>query len=246
VAFGKSKIPFQTLITFLLLVSALAVSAQEEENIDKYGRNLEELTIRKRGPNLDHYSHIFLGYGYIIGPSEKDSADVRGYKSSTFMLGYLFKWRLAKFSEIGFSATYHYSSFHLKQDSMKAVPTKQLHRKEKIVFNNIQLAPFHRIKLTNKHHSNGTFIDMGGYFGYHYRTKHQTRENNLNTGARRTRTVNLGLKYVDDFSYGLLARIGFNRIMLYARYRISNHFTPSSDLPELPRFEAGLKLGIHQ
>jgi len=219
---------------------------QEEKKVDQYGRNIEELTLKKRGPNLDRYSHLFLGYGFIVGPSENDSAQTIGGSSSSFTLGYLFKWRVSRWYELGFSASYHYSSFHLKQDSSKIVPNAELHKREKIVFNNIQLAPFQRFKFRNRHHSTGTFLDLGVYAGYNYRTKHQTRERNQTPGTSRTRTVNLGLNYADDFSYGLLARVGFNRVMFYGRYRFSDLFTEKSDLPELPRFEVGFKIGIHQ
>ncbi|MEQ8910042.1 MAG: hypothetical protein RIC95_12665 [Vicingaceae bacterium] len=245
---GKFKIPhlvgllFSTIMLFLMPHLLLS----QEEEVDKYGRDIEELTLKKRGPNLDQYSHIFLAYGFLVGPSENDSAEIVGGSSSSFMLGYLFKWRMTSWYELGFSATYHYSSFHLKQDSSKVVPNRELHRQEKIVFNNIQVAPFQRFKIRNRYHSTGTFIDLGGYFGYHYRTKHQTRENNRNPGTRRTRTVNLGLKYTENLSYGVLARVGFNRLMLYGRYRFSDLFTDESGLPELPRFEFGLKIGIHQ
>jgi hypothetical protein len=233
-------------ISLLSLLFCLSVTQAQENEVDQYGRDIDELTLKKRGPNLDRYSHIFLGYGFLIGPSESDSAETIGGSSSSFMLGYLFKWRLTKWYELGFSATYHYSSFHLKQDSSKIVPDRRLHKQEKIVFNNIQLAPFQRFKLRNRYHSTGTFIDLGIYAGYHYRTKHQTRENNRTPNTSRTRTVNLGLKYTEEFSYGVLARVGFNRLMFYGRYRFSDLFKESEDLPELPRFEVGLKIGIHQ
>jgi hypothetical protein len=216
--------------------------AQEK---DEYGRDLEQLTLKKRGPNKDHYGHIYLGYGFLGGESD-DSAQIRSGKSSSFSLGYLWKWRLAKWYEVGFDLAYHYTSFHLKQDSTKKVPNRIIHRKEKLVFNSIQLSPMMRFKLRNAYHSNGTFIDLGGYVGYFYRVKNQTRERNHAPGAGSTRIVNLDLDYTRSYDYGLLARVGFNRIILYGRYRLSDLFTEASNLPELPRVEIGLKLGIHQ
>ena len=148
--------------------------------------------------------------------------------------------------ELGFDVAYHYSSFHIKQDSFKIVPNPTLHKREKLVFNNVQVVPFQRFKLRNKHHSTGIFIDLGGYGGWNYRIKHQTVERNQAPGAGRTKTVNQKLSYTQDFSYGAIARIGFNRIVFYGRYRISDLFTPSSGLPELPRFDVGMTIGIHQ
>lgn len=207
---------------------------------------LEQYILKKRGPNRDHYGHLYLGYGFLIGDSEGDSAEIRMGTSSSFSLGWLSKWRINKWYELGFDVTYHYSSFHLVQDSTKIVPNSTIHRREKLVFNNIQLIPFQRFKLKNKNLSTGIFIDLGVYGGYNYRIKHQTVERNQQPGAGKTKTVNLNLKYTEDFAYGAIARIGFNRLVFFARYRFSDLFTPASGLPELPRIDLGFTLGIHQ
>ena len=232
----------------LLLLSASQSNAQETkgEEADKYGRDLEELTLKKRGPNLDRYGQIFIGYGFIVGPSENDSATTIPVSSSTFTLGWLSKWRINRWYELGFDVAYQYSSFKLEQDSSKIVPSTTLYKKEKLVFNRIEIAPFQRFKFRNRYHSTGTFLDMGVYFGYNYRIKHQTREDDQVPGSSTSRTINLGLDYTEDINYGVMARLGFNRFIFYARYRFSDLFTEDSNLPELPRYNVGLKIGIHQ
>lgn len=217
-----------------------------QEDTDRYGRDLESMTLKKKGPNKDNYNHFYLGYGFIFGENSSDSAKILTPKSSAFMLGYLWKWRITKWYEFGFDALYHYNAFHIKQDSLKILPSTNLHKREKIVFNNIQIAPFQRFKFKNKYHSAGIFLDLGVYAGYNYRIKHQTVEQNRAKGAGKTKTVNTQLKYTEDFSYGLLARIGFNRFVFYGRYRWSNLFTDKSGLPELPQYEVGIKFGLHQ
>ena len=218
----------------------------KKEKKDKYGRDIEELTLKKRGPNLDRYGHIFIGYGFIVGDSEGDSAKIIAGSSSTFTLGWLSKWRINRWYELGFDAAYQYSSYHMKQDSSKIVPNKVQHKTEKLVFNRIELAPFQRFKFRNRYHSTGTFLDLGVYAGWNYRIKHQTVEKDKIPGTSQSKTISLGLKYTEDFNYGAMARLGFNRFIFYARYRFSDLFTPKSDLPELPRYNVGLKIGIHQ
>jgi hypothetical protein len=246
----KIKSIQRTVFLFLLIILSstllFAQEKQEEESRDKYGRDLNELTLKKRGPNLDRYGHIFIGYGFIVGPSENDSATIIPVNSSTFTLGWLSKWRINRWYELGFDVAYQYSSFKMEQDSFKTVPNTTIHRKEKLVFNRIEVAPFQRFKFRNRYHSTGTFLDMGVYFGYNYRVKHQTVERDQLPGSGKTRTVNLDLDYTEDFSYGLMARVGFNRFIFYARYRFSDLFTDDSNLPELPRYNVGLKIGIHQ
>jgi hypothetical protein len=241
----KTKISIYLFSVLIFLSASLSSSAQEEGS-DQYGRNLEELTLNKRGPNKDYYGHLYFGYGFIVGESESDSASIIAGKSSAFNLGWLWKWRISKYYELGFDVSYHYSSFHLAQDSSKIVPTRLIHKREKIVFNNLQVVPFQRFKFRNRYHSNGTFIDLGGYAGWNYRIKNQTVERNKTPGAGKTKTVNLNLQYTEDFSYGLMAPLGFNRFMFYGRYRLSDLFRDEDNLPEFPRFEVGLNIGIHQ
>lgn len=243
---SKNKI-LQLFSAFCLgffLLQAGKLIAQESK--DSFGRDIEEITLKKRGPNLDKYGHLYLGYGFIVGESEGDSADIIPFNSSTFTIGWLSKWRINNWYELGFDVAYQYSAFKLQQDSSKMVPNRTQHKKEKLVFNSLEVAPFQRFKIRNRYHSTGMFLDIGGYFGYNYRIKHQTLEKDRIPGSSRSRTVNLGLKYTEDFAYGAMARIGFNRFIFYARYRFSDLFTPASNLPELPRINVGLKIGIHQ
>ena len=239
---NKILVNHKILLLFAFLFSLSSI-AQEAE--DPYGRDLKSLTLKKRGLNSDHYSHLFVGYGLITG-EDRDSAELRYGRSSTFTFGYLWKWRITNWAETGFDLAYHYSSFHLKQDSSKIVPNRQLHKREKLVFNALQLSPFLRFKLRNRQSSNGTFIDLGGFVGYQFRVANHTVERNRAPGAGKTRTINVDLDYKRDYSYGALARIGFNRVIFYGRCRLSELFTEESNLPDLPKYELGLKIGIHQ
>ncbi|MBD98341.1 MAG: hypothetical protein CMO34_00725 [Verrucomicrobia bacterium] len=214
--------------------------------LDEGGRNLASLTLKKRGPNLDHYSHLIVGYGFILGPSEGDSAAIIPGKSSAFTLGWLAKWRIAKWYELGFDINYHLAAYHIKQDSMKTVPNTVLHKKEKLIFNNIQAHFFQRFKFKNRYHSTGTFLDIGGYFGYNYRVKNQILLKDNQPQAYKSKSVLLRLKYTEDFQYGAQVRIGLNRFILYGRYRFSALFTKNSGLADFPMYEAGILIGLHQ
>lgn len=234
----------KTVLLFISIIFAQVGVCQIAEK-DPYGRDLKSLTLNKRGPNQDKYSHFFLSYGFVSG-LDNDSSEVIFGKSGSFSVGYLWKWRLAKWSEIGFDIAYHRSAYHIVQDSTKTIPTAQLHKKEKLVFNSIMTSPFIRFKLVNKIHSNGTLIDLGGFAGWQYDVRHKTLENNPNPGSDKTRTINTRLDYKRDYTYGVLARVGFNRFVFYGRYRLSDLFTDESGLKELPLYEFGMRIGIHQ
>src|SRR5690554_6559680 len=90
---------FTTLFIFLI---GLSVYAQE---LDEYGRDLEVLTLKKKGLNKDHYNHFFLSYGFLVGETASDSAKTLKPGSSTFQLGYLFKWRMSNWYELDRKST---------------------------------------------------------------------------------------------------------------------------------------------
>ena len=231
------------LLCFSMLIFLVGFG-QIAEN-DPYGRDLDSMTLIKRGPNKDKYSHLFLSYGFI-GGLDNDSSEVIFGKSGSFSIGYLWKWRLAKWSEIGFDIAYHRSAYHLVQDSTKTIPNNQLRKKEKLIFNSLMTSPFIRFKLVNKIHSNGTFIDLGGFAGWQYDVRHKTLEKKPNPGAGKTRTLDTDLDYKRDYTYGLLARVGFNRFVFFGKYRLSNVFTDKSGFNDLPVYEVGMRLGLHQ
>lgn len=235
----------QVLIVFIgFYFLSVALSAQEE-GIDEYGRDLDGMSLLKSGPNKDKYTHIFVAYGFLLGDPESDSAKIIYGKSSTFQVGLLFKWRMAKLLELGFDLSYHYSAFHLQQDSSKVIPNSVLHDKGKMLFNNLMLTPFARIKFKNKYHSTGTFLDLGGFAGFTYRAVHYTIDYNLVPNSHRTKMRDIRLAYNKWYSYGLMARLGFNRIIFYGKYRMSDLFKAKFDYPELPRYEVGLMIGFH-
>lgn len=235
---------------FLFFISffiPLLIFAQkgEDADLDEFGRDLEELTLRKRGPNKDKYTHLFLSYGFLLGEAESDSANIIYGKSSSFQVGLLFKWRMSKWLELGFDFSYHYAAFHLKQDSSKIIPNSLLHDKEKMIFNDLLLSPFLRIKLKNIYHSTGTFLDLGAFAGYTYRSVHYTLDYALSKHSHRTKIKNIRLDYTQDYCYGLMARLGFNRVVFYGKYRLSDLFIEDYAYPELPRIEAGIMIGLH-
>lgn len=234
------------LFVTLLVLPLFTFSQNEVEGgLDEFGRDLDGMTLLKSGPNKDKYTHLFLAYGFLLGEPESDSADIIYGKSSAFQIGLLFKWRVAKIMELGFDISYHYAAFHLEQDSSKLIPNRQLHDKEKMLFNDLMLTPFVRIKLKNKYHSTGTFIDLGGFAGFTYRAVHYTVDYKLVPNSHRTKIRDIRLDYNQSYSYGAMVRLGFNRIIIYGKYRFSDLFKKEFNYPELPRVEAGLMIGLH-
>lgn len=233
------------ILSMVLLLPILLSAQSEDEGLDEFGRDMDGMTLLKNGPNKDKYTHLFVSYGFLLGEPENDSASIIYGKSSTFQIGLLLKWRMKKWMELGLDVSYRYAAFHLQQDSSKVIPNRQLHDKGKMRFNDLMVTPFVRIKLRNKYHSTGTFIDLGGFAGFTYRAVHYTIDYNLVANSHRTKMRDIRLDYNQDYSYGVMARLGFNRIIIYGKYRLSDLFKEKYGYPELPRIEAGLMIGLH-
>ena len=93
----------------------------------------------------------------------------------------------------------------------------------------------------------GNYLDLAGYGEWGFNIKHKTRDEHTianAAGASQTQTTNTGLLYTEAINYGVLARIGFNKIGVYGKYRVSDLFKPSYLFPELPRITVGLELAV--
>ncbi len=231
-------------IIILLFLSINLVA--QTENIDEYNRNLDELTIPKKGPNKKKYTHAFLSYGFIIGASEGDSSAIKYGNSTAFSVGFRSKYRLTNFYEIGFEVAYLRTRYLPVQDSLKNIPNNIQHDKEMLALNALDVAVFNRFKFKNKVHSAGIFLDLGAYADWNYRTVHYTKNNDLIKTAERTVVKNYQLDYMLNYAYGVNARIGFNRLAIDFRYRLSDVFDNKANYGELPNMVIALQLGLHQ
>lgn len=230
---------------FILFLFSTIVLAQKEE-VDEYNRNLDDLTIPKKGPNKSKYTHAFLAYGFLVGSSEGDSSSLKYGNSSTFSVGFRNKYRLSKFYELGFDFSYLRTRFLPVQDSAKNVPNRELHDKEMLGINALELLVFNRFKFKNKVHSAGIFLDLGAYFNWNYRTVHYRRNDKAVTGSKETLVKDYHLDYMTDYAYGVSARLGFNRFAIDVRYRLSDVFEGNNNYGEFPNMTIGLQLGLHQ
>ena len=66
----------------------------------------------------------------------------------------------------------------------------------------------------------------------------------MNADNEKVKVSTTRLSYVENISYGFMARLGTNRYALTARYRTSDLFVTGYDLPELPRLVLGVELGL--
>src|SRR6185369_1637111 len=92
----------------------------------------------------------------------------------------------------------------------------------------------------------------GNYLGYYFdlgirgEWDHSIRhiiKNKLPDGSYARSSIK-ALPYVNRFNYHVVGRIGLNKILIYAAYRLSDLFKSKYDYPELPRLTTGIEISI--
>lgn len=231
------------LLSLWMLAGAAAFSQHVLLEQDVNADTIAETT----GPNLKKYTHLYVNYGLVLGATEGDNADIKTGNSSQFAIGLRYKRRLSNFYAFGFDLSYNITTFHLKQDSAKMLPNTDLHDKEKLSFNNATLQLYNRFNFGKRGNHIGRYIDLGGYGEWAFSVTHYTRDTDDRAkalGAKATETTNKRLKYTAAFNYGLAARIGFGKVAVFGKYRLSDMFVSKYDYPELPRIVVGLEFGV--
>lgn len=244
----------------ILIISAklLMILPANSQDILMEETVITDTTIPDSGPNMKNYNHTFIGISFALGPDSLGS-NINYGKSFAFSFGYRYKAKINNFYALGIDLQYQLNSFSLKQDSTKLVPNDSLHDKEKVKFHNLSLGFYNRFNYGKRGNYIGNFVDIGMKielpFLVAHITKDELKEANENNGkAIKTRTTKLD--YIEPYHYSAYTRIGFNRYVLSASYRLSRLFTSDpkhysqynngiNKYPELPVLSIGLEIGIY-
>jgi len=233
----------------LLMVACLISFACKAQTVMLEQDVIKDTIPDKTGPNLKSFKHFCIGYGFVFGESEGSGATVKSFGSSDFQLGFRYKRRVSNFYALGYEITYRVTAYKLKQDSSKRFPNKILHEKEKFSQNNLGLSLYNRFNFGKRGNYVGNFIDIGAYGDWAFSSVVQTKDSYgvANAyGARFIEQTHGNLIFVNPFNYGGLFRLGFNRYVLFATYRLSDLFKAKYNYPELPRITAGVQFGLHK
>lgn len=223
----------KTLVLWALLpfsLQAQQVMLSEDVAIDS--------TIAKRGPNRKHHTHSFMSFGASVDEGSAGAKVVRP-RMDYFNIGVRYKRRLAEHFAVGFDVTYGLEDYRLKQEAGKKLPDTLLNDRERMIFSSIAGGVYMRFNYGRRGNQLGRYIDLGGYGNIVFDHTHFTKNKKTDGSTIRSRTT--GLNYYQLLNYGLSARVGFNKFILFGQYRVSNMFYGDKNLPELPRILAGLQ-----
>lgn len=199
-------------------------------------------TIRPtKGPNLKHFYQGYFGIGIPVFTNE-DLNYTKFGTTSAVDFGMRYKRKLASHFAVGADLGLNLAAYKIKQDNGKTVPDTIINSREKFQINSLTGSVYFRVNVGRRGNHLGNYLDVGAFGGWNLAKKHRTI--NTNEQDEKVKVITSHLKYMEDFSYGILARIGSNRYALTASYRLSDLFKSTSLFPELPRLTAGVEVGI--
>jgi hypothetical protein len=226
-------ISFKNLLFFLLFPSSMVaqqVMLSEDVAIDS--------TIAKRGPNRKHYTHSFMSFG-LAADAGSAGAKVVQPRFDYFNFGIRYKRRLAEHFAVGFDLSYGLEDYRLKQEAGKKLPDSLLNSRERMIFNNFTTGLYMRFNFGKRGNQLGKYLDLGGYGNIVFGHTHFLKNKLADGSTVRARIT--GLNYYQLLNYGLSARLGYKKLVLFGQYRVSNMFYGDKNLPELPRILAGVQ-----
>ena len=230
---------FVPVLVSFFLASVFTAEAQTVVIAEDMAEQEEDLDF---GMNRKHYTHSYFGLNFTAGPPELSGAGIRYGRSRTIEYGYRYKRRLSNTFSFGSEIIARRYAFHVSQSEEKTVPDDIIKDREKLVFLDAGLGVYKRINFGQRGNYIGRFVDAGAYASWIFHSRHVYfyEEEGLDIRVR----IN-NPKYPETFNYGLMARLGFNNIVIKATYRMSDLFKDSAELPEFPRYSVGLEIGLH-
>lgn len=215
-------------------------------------KNVEEQYGGTKGPNMRHFKHFYIGAGNILDFDENAGSSINPWKSSQFIIGHRYKLKLLSFYSIGLDFNFKMSQYMLEgddQDTLSSIinPLAVVgeEKNHSLMNNSFGLEIYQRINIDKRGNKLGKYFDIG-FRGEWNVTDVQTYILVDKDAAfvEKTKVINRRLNYVEPFSYGPTARIGFNKWSVYGYYRMSDHFKSSFSMEELPRLSVGMQLAL--
>lgn len=252
----KKQHGFNNLFRISILILLFCTYSQAvHSQIVLLEENVKDLDLEKPvyGANHRHFTHFYVGYEFITDKVKGEGLEVVLGRSMAILSGYRYKLKLAKYLAVGADIDYFYMSYFLKQNDSKVVPNNIKHELERLIFHNLGTEFYVRVNFGRRGNSIGKFIDVATYANWAFSQKHyyEDKIDDKNNPYRNglIKVTNKKLNYINDFNYGLRARLGFGKLVFSATYRITDMFTKDlkkdvADV-ELPRVSIGLQLGLH-
>lgn len=229
-------------IISLILFLHFALAGYSQTILMQDSNPMAAYEVKKNGPNLQNYGQWFIGFGAVTPVGASSDNTIFG-KSLLFDFGYRYRYRVSNFFNTGFDVSYYLQGNRLNDAGMEKVFDGLVHTRENLVQNELRLSPFLRFNLTPKRGNYlGTYVDLGSYIAWNFIPVFRAVDTRLNNNENRSYNRQFD-PMQKRYDYGLTGRIGRNKLIVFAHYRLSD-LLKSSNLPDLPRLAVGIQFGL--
>ncbi len=215
-------------------------------------KNVEDQYQRDKGPNTAFFGQGYVGFASILNFDESKGTAIKPWQSGQLVIGYRYKIKLLSFYSIGFDLGFRMNDYYLKGDkdnpfdSLNPLSFKTGEKRQTFTNNGLGLEVYQRINIGKRGNSLGKYLDVGIQGQWNVADVEEIVTNFENAKfVGRERLFNRRLQYVEEFSYGLSARIGIDKLVIYGNYRLSDIFKEDFQIPELPRLAVGLQYAFY-
>lgn len=240
-------------ILFLLFMMSSASSFCQYPILQKNVREQLKRNEDEWGPNTKQFVSSHVGFGIILPINTNDSMAIRENQSSThWHLGWRYKLKLNNTFSLGLDLQYQRQQYRIKQDEKIGIFSDGVeYDKQKLIFNAAGAGAYLRINFGKRGNRLGRFVDLAGEMNYVFaeRLRSQKRvDATTNNGSEKVTLIQSNLNYTRSIQSFAVLRSGWERIAIFAKYRISDMFTRSKDfyqnqsIPELPLITIGIEI----
>ena len=229
------KTKFLSLLLGFSLIGFFSIAQTTKMNESPTKKEVPE-----EGPNLKKFQHPTIGFGTILG----SSTDFRSGVSNYLMIGERNKRKINEWYSLGFGSHFWVYNFHVAEDAQ--ILTPQVNPMEKQVFrqNALGLEFFNRFNFGKRGNRIGNFLELSVYGQWNMNTKLISKSEKDGSNRLVMRNINPG--WAQRWNYGVSARLGFNRMVLLAQYRLSELFVNDVVFNAAPNLSIGLEIGLHK
>lgn len=228
-------------IIFVIIFTGLAVegftqTVLMEDKVKDY------MILGKVGPNLKRFDYLNIGIGLIL-PVNDTSANILIPSSYYYTIGFRHKTKINNYLAVGLDVNYNYSQYGLRQDSRKTIPDSIQHNKQNLRFNKFGLGGYIRLNFNKRGNNLGKYMDLGAMADATVSATNFTKDYK---DGYTIKTYKRGMKTYETFNYNLIARLGFNKLVFSASYRMLSMYKKSYFVAgtELPPLSVGLEIAL--
>lgn len=182
--------------------------------------------VSKWGKNRKNFTHFYLALGSVVSQPEGRAFEITPGLSNQVKFGLRYKLRFCNFYAWGLDLSISGNRNLIKQNTNNFFPDSLKHEKEVFKYQTIGLEYFNRFNFGRRGNQVGKFLDLGAWGNWLYSPQHIFWDEHITpvNGASKSKTILSDLNYTTDFHWGVSARLGINRWVIYGSYRMSDIF----------------------